>query len=106
MRNITEAESLNIIHIALSGPISFPGAADDPNFPGQPLPWKDLMDKTKVTKEDLYKSVMTATKALKPGHYEGFLAQIDFNSHIDENDSDTVSNFSDFLKANLAIEET
>lgn len=106
MRAITKAESLEIIFIALSAPINFPVSADDPQFPGQPLPWKDMLENTAVTKEDLYKSAMTATKALNPGHYTGFLDQIDFNSHIDGNDSDTVSNFSNFLEGNLAIEET
>ena len=106
MRSITEAESLEIIHRALSGPINFPVPADDPEFPGQPLPWKDMLDETSVTKDGVYKSVMTATQSLKPGHYTGFLAQIDFNSHIDGNNSDTVSNFSGFLEGNLAIEET
>ena len=106
MRAITEAESFEIIDTALSGPMDIPRRHNDPLFPGQPIPWKEILDKTPVTKKDLYKSVMLATKALNPGHYTGFLAKKDFYSHINENDSDTVSKFSGFLQDNMAIEET
>ncbi len=106
MREITEAESLEIIHRAMSGPIRFPVPADDPLFPGQPLPWKDLLENTPVTEHEIYNNVVTATASLNPGHYEAALAESDLNEHIDANDSDTVSNFSTFLKANMAIKES
>ena len=91
MRPITEAESLEIIHRALSGPIYFPVAADDPNFRAQPLPWEDIFNNTTVTKADLYISVMTATESLKPdlerlSHHRALLlhrasVEVDGHSH-------------------------
>lgn len=106
MRKITEPESLEIIHVALSPIIDFPEASDHPNFPGQPIEWKEILEKTPVTKKAIRRNVRNAAAALKPGHYKGSFDQIEFNAHIDGNDSDTVGNFSSFLVGNMAIEES
>lgn len=103
LRAVTEAESREIVHIALSAIVNFPVASDHEDFPSQPIVWSDVFTNTATVKGDIHKSVVTAGRSIASNIQEAKLSESRLNNHIDQNDSETAGDFSSFLKRNMSL---
>ena len=91
LRAVTEAESREIVHIALSAIVNFPVASDHEDFPSQPIVWSDVFTN------------VTAGRSIASNIQEAKLSESRLNNHIDQNDSETAGDFSSFLKRNMSL---
>jgi len=105
IRNPTDEEAQQIIHVSLVTVHVFEHAWDDPRFLEETIPWEEeILRIPPVTPEFLYTNTLVAIEFLFPGS-QATMNEFLFFEHVEDTVEETVEEYRDFLKLLLVMRE-